>query len=77
MIKTALNVKDYCQDCYLFEPTAELSKFYSDDGTRNSMVAISCAHMMYCNRLYSHMKNTMKNKAKSEQDAKIDSPIIE
>lgn len=73
MITMELNVRDYCQDCYLFEPTSDLVKSHNNDGTRNNQVIISCTHKPYCDRLCTHMKNVMKK----QQGAKIDSPIIE
>ena len=48
MIKTELEVEDYCQECNVFEPDVSLSTTYDPESRRIHIATVHCRNREFC-----------------------------
>lgn len=48
MIRTELEVEDYCQECNVFEPNVSLSTTYDSESIRIHVAKVHCRNREFC-----------------------------
>ena len=48
MIRTELEVEDYCQECNVFEPDVSLSTTYDTESRRIHVAMVRCRNREFC-----------------------------
>ena len=48
MIRTELEVEDYCQECNVFEPDVSLSTTYDPESRRIHIAKVHCRNREFC-----------------------------
>lgn len=48
MIRTELEVEDYCQECNVFEPDVSLSTTYDTESRRIHVAKVYCRNHEFC-----------------------------
>ena len=61
MIKTTLELEDYCQNCPYFEADVLTERLYANNEPMMFVVAVKCCHRGICRRVRTQLSEVPKN----------------